>query len=276
MARSGDTSALETLIARHQGWLFNLALRMLQVREDAEDAAQEILVKIATHLSGFRGDSAFRTWAYRIAVNHLLERRRSRAEAVVHGFVCYSDYLARASSTPLDPEWAVSPEQAAILLEAKRACLMGMLLCLDRSQRLVFIVGAMFGIKDKPGAEIMGISRANFRQKLSRARHQLGEFIAGNCGLIDPQNACRCAHKTQAFIRDGIVDPAHLVFVEPEREWARQTSSAGLTQFEDAIAAGIAELYRDIPLRASPDLIGRLRDILAGDGLNALVGSPFP
>ena len=66
-ARAGDRDALEALIKRHQCWIYNI-VRMLFHPQDAEDATQEILIKILTRLSSFEGRSTFRTWLYRIVV----------------------------------------------------------------------------------------------------------------------------------------------------------------------------------------------------------------
>jgi hypothetical protein len=74
-AKAGEADALERLAEALQDDVFRLALRMTAHREDAEDATQEILVKIITKLGGFRGDSSVRTWAYRIAVRHVLDRQ---------------------------------------------------------------------------------------------------------------------------------------------------------------------------------------------------------
>jgi DNA-directed RNA polymerase specialized sigma24 family protein len=66
-----DAEALSELVRRHQRWIYNLALRILQSPADAEDASQEVPLKLVTRLSTFRGEAAFHTWAYRIA--HTLE-----------------------------------------------------------------------------------------------------------------------------------------------------------------------------------------------------------
>src|SRR4051812_43911647 len=76
-AQSGDLSSLDALVRRHQAWIFHIAQRMLWNRADAEDATQEILIKAVTSLHGFEGRSEFRTWLYRIAGNHLIDRCRS-------------------------------------------------------------------------------------------------------------------------------------------------------------------------------------------------------
>jgi RNA polymerase sigma factor (sigma-70 family) len=79
-ACSGDREALEELVRWHQGWIYNIALRMLYHPQDAEDATQEILIKVVTQLASFEGRSSFRTWLYRIVVNHVLNMRRGRIE----------------------------------------------------------------------------------------------------------------------------------------------------------------------------------------------------
>src|SRR5215472_7523853 len=90
-ARGGDRTALEDLLQRHQDWIYNIAVRMFYHPQDAEDATQEILIKILTRLSSFEGRSSFRTWLYRIVVNHLLNTRRSRIE-VQHTSIDFASY----------------------------------------------------------------------------------------------------------------------------------------------------------------------------------------
>jgi RNA polymerase sigma factor (sigma-70 family) len=80
-AQGGNREALEQLITHHQAWIYNIVLRMVYLPQDAEDATQEILVKLMTKLSTFVGRSSFRTWLYRIVVNHVLNMKRGRADA---------------------------------------------------------------------------------------------------------------------------------------------------------------------------------------------------
>ena len=79
--QQGSREALELLITRHQSWIYNIVLRMVYNPHDAEDATQEILIKLLTTLSTFEGRSRFRTWLYRIVVNHVLNMKRTRSEA---------------------------------------------------------------------------------------------------------------------------------------------------------------------------------------------------
>src|SRR5688572_30443945 len=92
-AQAGDRSALEALVGRHQTWIYNIAVRMLGHPQDAEDATQEILIKALTRLSSFEGRSRFRTWVYRIAVNHVLNMKRGRLEPESLTFGCYAHGL---------------------------------------------------------------------------------------------------------------------------------------------------------------------------------------
>jgi RNA polymerase sigma factor (sigma-70 family) len=73
-AKAGEADALEALVGALQHDVYRLALRMTAHPEDAEDTTQEVLVKVVTRLESFRGEASVRTWAYRIAVHHILDR----------------------------------------------------------------------------------------------------------------------------------------------------------------------------------------------------------
>ena len=96
-ATHGDRTALEKLVLRHQAWIYNIAVRMVFQPHDAEEVTQEVLVKVITKLSTFKGESKFRTWLYRIAANHVLNMKRRSAETKVTTF---ADYGAAIDSTP--------------------------------------------------------------------------------------------------------------------------------------------------------------------------------
>src|SRR5215467_8288933 len=85
----GDKQALQNLVLRHQGFVYNLALKMTRSHEDAEDLTQEVFIKAITALSKFEGKSKFRTWLYRITVNHFLNAKKRKAELKVVDFERY-------------------------------------------------------------------------------------------------------------------------------------------------------------------------------------------
>jgi hypothetical protein len=145
-----------------------------------------------------------------------------------------------------------------------------MLLCLDREQRLVYILGEIFDVSDRVGADVLEISRDNFRQKLARARRDLQHFLSDQCGLVNPANPCRCAKKTQGFIEAGYVRPDRLIFVRDRmtqvREVARRAADA-VADFNDRLAG----LYRDHPFHDSPDFVARLRHLFTDLGNSPLM-----
>jgi hypothetical protein len=131
-----------------------------------------------------------------------------------------------------------------------------------RGQRLALVLGEILELGDDAAAQVLGISRENFRQRLARARKDLSTFLAGRCGLIDPANACRCAKKTRGFIRDGIVDPARLQFAPRHLSEVREKSEEHgrqLVLLEVRVASDLRELY---PSFRAPDVAARVRAIV--------------
>jgi DNA-directed RNA polymerase specialized sigma24 family protein len=121
-------------------------------------------------------------------VNHVLNMKRSRAEEFEYTFEKYGNGLTSAPDLDLPDPNSVPADVQLLVDEARIGCSMGMLLCLDREQRLVYILGAIFGVTDVVGAELLDVSRDNFRQKLARARRDLHRFMDGQCGLVNTAN----------------------------------------------------------------------------------------
>src|SRR5262249_10227248 len=150
--------------------------------DDAEDATQEILIKVVTNLASFRGESAFSTWAHRVAANHLLTTRQRRAEQAGLSFEVMAGAGRHAPPAP-PPAPPSSPEAAALIAEVRITCTLGMLLCLDRGHRLAYLLGEVLDLSGEEGAEVLGITPEGFRKRLSRAREDLLAFMRGRCGV---------------------------------------------------------------------------------------------
>lgn len=264
-AVTGDMDALDALIRRHQSWVFNLALRMVWRREVAEDATQEILIKTVTHLRSFEGRSAFRTWLHRIAVNHLLNIRKSEMEEKAMTFTDMGHSLDGVMDENLPDERTLPVEMKYLIEEAKLGCINAMLMCLNRRQRLAFILGEVFGEKSEVAAEAMEESPANFRQLLSRARHDLYQFMSNKCGLVNEANPCRCARKASGFMKNGWLDPNKLQFSKDRLAEARAAAPEGLKELL-TLDRQHAELYRQQPFLRGPYIALRLREILEQSG----------
>jgi RNA polymerase sigma factor (sigma-70 family) len=272
--REGDRDALETLVRRHQPWIYNIVLRMVYHPADAEDATQELLIKLLTKLSTFEGRSSFRTWLYRTVVNHILNMKRARGEAAEWTFAKYGQGLESAPDRD-PPDQASVPADVQLLIDESRiTCTSGMLLCLDREQRLVYVLGEIFGVSAALGAELLETSRDNFRQKLSRARRDLHSFMQEQCGLVNKANPCRCAKKTQAFMDAGYVNPRNLLFAREHVTRVREIAPKA-HQDIDALDAAYAAIHRDHPFHTSPDFLAALRAFLEQPAFKAIVDVPL-
>jgi RNA polymerase sigma factor (sigma-70 family) len=261
-AQTGDMDALDALIRRHQSWIFNLAVRMVWRRDVAEDATQEILIKAVTKLSTFALKSSFRTWLYRIAVNHLLNVRKAEMEEKGMTFTDMAASLDGVKDEELPDQRSLPIETAVLVEEAKLGCITAMLMCLNRRQRLVFIFGEVFGETSETGAAALGITPDNFRQLLSRARHDLYQFMNDKCGLVNQANPCRCARKTSGFIRKGWLDANNLQFSKDRIAAVNDVAADRLNELQ-SLDRQHAELYRMQPFLAGPDLTSRLREIVS-------------
>ncbi|MBL9143307.1 MAG: RNA polymerase sigma factor [Verrucomicrobiaceae bacterium] len=265
LAQRGDMAALDSLVRRYQSWVFNLALRMVWRREVAEDATQEILIKAVTHLGSFEGRSQFRTWLHRIAVNHLLNVRKSEMEEKAMTFTDMGASLDAVVEEDLPDEKTLPVTQSMIVEEARLGCITAMLMCLDRRQRLAFILGEVMGEDSETAAAALEVSSANFRQLLSRARHDLYQFMNHKCGLVNQANPCRCARKASGFMRHGWLDPADLQFTKDRVTSVQKAAPEHLRELE-GLDRQHAKLYRSQPMLAGPDIASRLRELLENSG----------
>jgi len=247
-AREGDREALESLVSAIQGRVYGLALRMLWHPEDARDAAQEILLRIVTRLSTFRGASSFSTWAYRVAANHLLTARKSRLEERSYTFQRFGDELDEGLSEGAAPQ--ASGETAILLEEVKLGCTLAMLTCLDRPHRLAYILGEILEMDGDEAARVLGIGAAAYRKRLSRAREAVVAFMRAKCGLVNPARPCRCRRRLAEAVRLGRVTPGRLLFAS-DPETARQFPNvlAEVRRLEDvrraaALSSGLIQISR--------------------------------
>jgi RNA polymerase sigma factor (sigma-70 family) len=252
-AREGDGRALEQLVLAIKDAVFGLAVRMLWHPDDAEDATQEILMKVVTHLGTFRGESAFRTWVYRIATNHLLNVRQSRVERERITFAAFGEQLGSGLTDP--PASAVSDaDQALLVEEVKIGCTTGMLLCLDRDDRVAYVLGDVFELKSEDAARVLGIEPATFRKRLSRARERLRAFMSVHCGLVSEAAACRCTRRVETALRLGRVDPEKPLFVQHPKSRTR-----GLPVLEQIgemeMLQTMAGVFQSHPAYAAPERV---------------------
>ena len=201
LAIGGDRDALDRLIRALQGDLYVIALRMLCNREDAEDATQEILVRIVTRLSQFDFCSKIKTWAYRVAVNYILDVKKSPVERLHLSFESFAEGLTNGLSLDARPE----TERSLLIEEVKVGCTLGMLQCLDRPHRLAYVLGEIMEMAGPDAAEALDISPDLFRKRLQQARASILTFARTYCGLASDTAPCRCNRQVSSALRAGKV-----------------------------------------------------------------------
>ena len=242
---NGDHKALDTLIKLHQPFIYNVAWKMTNDSNDAMDLTQEVLIKVITKLSLFKGKSAFRTWLYRIVINEFLQTKRKTKEDQFEDFNDLDNKLnAIPDSTPTAQE---ELEQKEFTKEARTRCMSGMLMCLTREQRLIYILGDIFGIDHNVGSEVFDISKQNYRIRLSRARTELHNFMEHRCGLIKKSNSCRCSKKAKALREKGILTEDSFVFNIGYKAKIAEYVEANYNEAREAIDAKYVSFFREHP-----------------------------
>jgi len=248
LAISGDRKALEELLISVKDKIYNLSIRYLWHPQNAEDATQEILIKIITNLSSFEGKSLFSTWCYRIAVNYLLNLKRNKGQQNIT-FSDFSNELKIGLNRPA----YVGADTDILEEEVKTGCTLGMLLCLSPELRMAFIIGTVFDLSSEGASQILQVTPETYRKRLSRAKESLEHFVNSHCGLINQSRPCRCAKRIPHAVDAKRIDPRHLLFVAKANEYNRQ-----MEELHDA--AGIFKSHPDF--KTGPHLLNNIFDLL--------------
>jgi RNA polymerase sigma factor (sigma-70 family) len=260
-ALEGDRESLEELIGGIQDSVYGLAIRMLSHPADAEDATQEILVKVVTNLGSFQNESKFTTWVYRIASNHLLTTRKRRAERWGLTFEYCEEWVDKGLGYG-HSEVSYGAEQDIMAKEAMIGCLQAVLLCLDRKLRLTFILDRCFGINSLDGAHILDITPTAFRKRLSRARELVRDFMKSKCGLFNSENPCRCERQVGFGEKRGMINPEKLLFAtHPSKGCTDLPDPAQLREMDEF--KRLAAIFRSQPDYIAPrGLVEALKNTL--------------
>lgn len=258
-AVDGDRVALEGVLVSLKDDVYRLALRMLGHPQDAEDAAQEILIRVMTNLGSFQGKSRLKTWVYRLATNHLLNCKRSQRETF--SYESMGEFIEQGGLL----EEPNSPTALELEEEVKLGCTQGMVLALDREHRLAYILVDLFELPTKDASEALEIDHAALRKRLSRARKRLGEFMVGHCGLVDERLPCRCTKMSVLTTQIGLLDPKNLIWkAHPARPVeANPPLQTEVRHMDDLIKRAFV-VQRSHPEYLAPESLGRrIRELLA-------------
>jgi len=186
LARQGDFEAFKALVDHHEKRLYIHAMKILQNREDAEDVVHTAFINAMEHLAQFRGETSFATWVTRIATNTALKslRKQSGLESVSlneiteeheEGLIPHPEYIADWRGDPL--KIVEGRELQDILDEAIEK--------LPEKHRLVFVLRDVIGMSIEETRNALGISVANVKVRLLRARLALRETLTRRFGDTD-------------------------------------------------------------------------------------------
>ncbi len=252
-AVAGDAHALDALVREVKDDIYGLAMRMLWHPADAEDATQEVLIRVVTGLASFEGRSKFRSWVYRVAVRGLLNWKRGRAEEHVMSFEDFGDDLERG----LDASVADSldgPERSLLRSEVRIACTQAMLLCLDREHRMAYLLGEILQMDGLEAAECLDVPAATYRKRLSRARQRVKYFTANRCGVVSESAACSCDARIGVATSSGRIDPKNLLFARHPVAALRRGEAEAVVEAIGSVCDG-GSLMRSNPTYAAPDTV---------------------
>lgn len=265
---AGKTKALEELVQIFQPKLFSLALKFLWNPEDAEDATQEILVKVITNLSGFRKESKLSTWIYRIASNHLSNLQKSKMEQRKVHLRAVREELHRTqiAYTPSPEEGENSPKLSEMVLHVQVACTYAMLQGLSRPYRMAYLLGEVFQTSSEEGAWVMGIRSESFRQKLSRSRKQMETFLGKECSLTKADNPCRCNDRVTYATKRGRIQ-SYLKLSEQMKVDGRWKETKPMMANTSKIRKA-AEVFRN-----HPDFLPKKNQL---ENIKSLLNNSFP
>ena len=188
-AKTGELDAFETLTTRYEQRVFSLAMRMLRQEQDAEDVTQQTFLSALENLGGFRGEASFATWLFRIATHAALKVIRKQKGLKMVSLEAATEGTDQVDSIPhpdFIADWRQSPEQLVQKNEVQRL-LDEALARLDEKHRLVFLLRDVEGFSVKETAEALGLSEANTKVRLFRARLQLREELTRTLGDPDKQ-----------------------------------------------------------------------------------------
>lgn len=178
-ARTGDFAAFEDLVGRLQDRVYGLAYRMLGEPHDAEDVAQQTFLSLVEHLRDFREESTVAAWVLRIAANHALKLLRKRRGLPTVPLTDPGGPDEGYSDVP-HPEviapWRDDPADLAGRREV-RELIDRALAELDDKYRAVFVLRDVEGFSVKEAADLLGLSEANVKVRLLRARLALREKL---------------------------------------------------------------------------------------------------
>ncbi|MBC2710057.1 MAG: RNA polymerase sigma factor [Desulfosarcina sp.] len=174
---SGRQDLFYELVTRYEKTLYNFGLRMCDNPSDAEDMVQDTFLNVLKYLKGFRYETKFRNWLYRVATSACLKKKR-RSKFAPDKEISLDDFLpADESAVSMDlPRWASQPLDQ-VLDEELGGVIRQALMELPEKYRLVIVLRDVEGFNTQEAAEILDLTPTNIKVRLHRARLFLREAL---------------------------------------------------------------------------------------------------
>jgi len=176
--KAGEEAAFERLVRRHEREVYRLALRLLRNPDDALEVAQETFLRAYRGLSSFRGEAAFRTWLYGIALNAARTRQASLSKSLSRAQRLEGDEDDPPSPLLSVSDPAPSPENRALGGELKEA-LLAALSRISPEHREILLLREVEGLDYGEVGALLGIPEGTVKSRLARARRAVREALEG-------------------------------------------------------------------------------------------------
>lgn len=163
-ARAGDRAAFERLMRQHERLVLATALRLLGNLEDAQDAAQEVFLRLYRNLAKVEAAGNFAGWLYRVTVNVCHDQRRRQPPT------CAVEDAADFAAPGADPQ------QELTAIERRRALELS-LRRLGQKERAALVLRDLEGLSTADVAQALGSSEATVRSQVSKARVKVKSFV---------------------------------------------------------------------------------------------------
>ena len=181
-AKRGDIAAFEQLYAFYERSVYSLCLRVTKDRFDAEDLTQEVFLQVYRKVNTFRGESAFGSWLYRVAVNASMMYLRKRQHV--------QEQPLEVLDIDLSPRFA-SLRAASFSDPLEHVVLARALGNLSKGSRRIIILHDIQGMTHDEIAEDLGVTANTSKSTLSRAHHKLRDMLAGRGTLAQRQKGAK-------------------------------------------------------------------------------------
>ena len=174
--QEGDSEAFGELLTLYENKILNYCYRMLGNRTDAEDATQEVFVKLYRFIGSFTGQSAFSTWLYKIASNVCLDYLRKNKKHTSDTVSLHQQNAEGEEFLMNIEDKGLTPYESAQMSEAQRVLALA-LEQLSEDQRKVVVLRDVEGLSYEEIGEVMGIAEGTVKSRINRARLALKKLL---------------------------------------------------------------------------------------------------